>query len=221
MKPDAEFLAECGQRILAVVPRGMPRRREQLDALAAECGIVIGSLCQTTDEASRLTEHLVRHPMPRWDFRTFQERAVKFHSLNQPEEPWKPDGFTPAELARLATFQNCPTLLEAYEALQHAAQEFLANLPPEPKAELLESCRREWRRIAEKQYPRTCEYPFLAINTGHRAMIRIEHHLLGRPLLRPFDLVASPEPASPAREKTLEPPGDILNKRRGRQAKKP
>jgi hypothetical protein len=73
MKLTAEFLADCGRRILAVT-RGVPRR--QVDNLAAECGIVIGELCTTTETAEQLTNALVAHPMPRWDFANFRSRAA-------------------------------------------------------------------------------------------------------------------------------------------------
>jgi hypothetical protein len=78
MKPTTKFLTDCGHRMLALRIRGLPRQQQQLDALAAECGIVIGSLCHTTEKATELTQHMVRNPLPRWDFRAFRERAEKF-----------------------------------------------------------------------------------------------------------------------------------------------
>jgi hypothetical protein len=74
MKPTADFLAQCAQRILAV--HRTPRRA--FDSLAAECGILIGELCETTEAAEKLTDALVAHPLPRWDFANFRQRAAAF-----------------------------------------------------------------------------------------------------------------------------------------------
>lgn len=82
----AEQLAEYGRIILAIV-RGAPRQQRQLDTLAGEIGILIGDLCNTKEDADRLTQHLVEHPPPRWNFQDLRRRAIAFTAEPPPAQP--------------------------------------------------------------------------------------------------------------------------------------
>jgi hypothetical protein len=206
MKPSADYLAECGRRILAVA-RGTPRRRDQLDALAAECGIVIGSLCQTADEARELTEHLVRHPPPRWDFPAFQQRAAKFRQAPNQQS---------IEQAQAAEERE-------YQARHVEARKIFANLPPISQTKQLE-CKRAVLAGQLADDPEAWVNPPTGANFRIRTLFHMAaahreallEELVIIDIMATNHLVASPEAPSPARGK-LTAAGQVLKRRRQRK----
>ena len=73
VRPTREELSVCAARILAVTPRAP---RTQVDTVAAEIGIMISELCETFNQAQELTQHLVEHPQPRWNFPALKQQAI-------------------------------------------------------------------------------------------------------------------------------------------------
>lgn len=116
MKPDAGTLSLMAARILAVTPRAP---RTQVDTVLAEIGILIGDLCETAEQAQKLTQHLVEHPQPRWNFEALRKQAVHFttppppppatpplqwNGFECPEWVWKAPASDPGRANRLQEY---------------------------------------------------------------------------------------------------------------------
>jgi hypothetical protein len=118
--PTPEFLAECARRVLEIT-RGVPRRH--FDSLAAECGIVIGTLCETTEAAAELTERLIANPLAKWDFASFRDRARKLRE-SKPADVWDAirRDYEAEQAATMATIERGYREFHAQPASQQAKQ---------------------------------------------------------------------------------------------------
>lgn len=195
-KHTPDQLAECGRRILAV-HRGVPRR--QFDTLAAEVGMLVGSLCQTAADAETLTALLVAYPMARWDWPTLQLKAKALANAKPPAdpEPWRPPYYSDAEfeaIKRRAAGAGLD-IVNTYEKLLQQAVDYLASMKPKLRDELLTDCAEEWKAgvadyIRQTGNTRIIEPPFLRANAENRALARIEKFLLMKTPLTQWDKTA-------------------------------
>jgi hypothetical protein len=119
MKPTANQLSVCAARVLAVTPRSP---RTQVDTVTAEIAILIGDLCETADDAQRLTQHLVDKPQPRWNFAALKNQAARFMAPAPSEskpEPLQVYGFEYPEWAwQPTTDGRANHMREVYDAIE-------------------------------------------------------------------------------------------------------
>lgn len=152
-------LEEMAARILAIMPR---TRGKELDGAAEEIGILIGTLCETTEAAELLTAQLVAHPWRRWSFGEFAAVAKR---LARPidNEPYTaarlkstlvPEIFSDAEYEALyrravkAGLKFCqtdvPDVVEAEAAARREATTRFNSMATAARKRLMEECRGVW-----------------------------------------------------------------------------
>lgn len=129
-------LTVCGTRILAVTPRAP---RTQVDSVVAEIVIMIGELCETFNQAQELTEHLVRHPQPRWNFQALKEQAIRFMNPPAPPPPAPPNqvaGFTIPDWLFEHSPKGYTRLAEFYQAVEAEIWRRIQSWTPQRRQQL-------------------------------------------------------------------------------------
>ena len=199
-RPTGKYLSDCGHRILAVTPRAP---RTQLDTVAAEVGIMIGDLCETTDLASKLTEHLVQHPQPRWDFANLKQQAERFlFTLNPPKTETPSNQWYGFEIPSWAWI-NPEGWHEFEQAVTAELRRQLARWPPERRAQAETEIR---RTLADYQQTTDGKGPFAdptPAQIEHYLIVRAgrEHEQARSAIGRPIDWTRIPELRPKTRDK--------------------
>lgn len=208
MPVDSRFLAEQAERLsVALRP---PRR--SLDTALTELGMLLNGLCETDQQAERLTTALLAQVWPRgFDFALVSSRA---RQLAQPKAARTPreiflEWGTAAEADGLIEYGRRRGLHAAVKAedfttlWSEAVEDADTWADSAEAAPFLDYFRRWWVERFKGIYPRTAQEPFLSRNARQRVSIaRYDHIVKGKPM---------PNPMQPIVPSTKVPPADSVS----------